>query len=256
MCWKTTSIDHEIRIQLGLSMNDYVLLDYIYHTQTSPLYGGQNGGWCDTPLSKMVEFFGLSKGAIHGMFKKLAERGFLELEKTKRKTTKKWWVIYKTSVQKMNDEKKERSENEQNRSESERHTLVINNKESLKAANASKPTDLEQKIEDEKRVRKLEFKTKLEPHLEQYGKTILNDFYLYWTESNKGEKKMRFEFEKIFDISRRLNTWFRRSQANKFTGGGAKNQEMPNVYVRPKQNNQQQTPLNDILANASKKMAV
>jgi len=51
----------------------------------------------------------------------------------------------------------------------------------------------------------------LEPFLEKYGREMLNNFYLYWTEPNETGKKMRFESEKFFDISRRLATWHSRS---------------------------------------------
>ena len=36
---------------------------------------------------------------------------------------------------------------------------------------------------------------------------MLVDFINYWTESNTTGKKMRFEMEKVFDISRRLSKW-------------------------------------------------
>ena len=35
----------------------------------------------------------------------------------------------------------------------------------------------------------------------------LKEFYNYWTEANLSGKKMRFEMEKTFSISRRLDTW-------------------------------------------------
>lgn len=40
-----------------------------------------------------------------------------------------------------------------------------------------------------------------------YQKEMCVEFYDYWTEMNEGGKKMRFEMEKIFEISRRLSTW-------------------------------------------------
>ena len=51
----------------------------------------------------------------------------------------------------------------------------------------------------------------LEPFLEKYGREMLNNFYLYWTEPNETGKKMRFESEKFFDLNRRLATWHSRS---------------------------------------------
>lgn len=59
--------------------------------------------------------------------------------------------------------------------------------------------------------RKTSFSNSLKPYLDSYGKDLLNDFYLYWTEAGPNDKKMRFEKEKAFDLSLRLKTWFKRS---------------------------------------------
>ena len=56
-------------------------------------------------------------------------------------------------------------------------------------------------------IRKEEFKNSLLPFLEQYGKYLLNDFFEYWTEHGLKDKKMRYEKEKSFGLSRRLSTW-------------------------------------------------
>lgn len=66
--------------------------------------------------------------------------------------------------------------------------------------------------------RKNEFKNNLEPFLEIYGKDLLNDFFRYWTEHNPDGKKMRFEMEKVFEVSKRLKTWSKNE--TKFKGGG------------------------------------
>lgn len=43
-----------------------------------------------------------------------------------------------------------------------------------------------------------------------YGKNpMTQNFIEYWTEHNDGAKKCRFEFEKVFNIGRRINTWKR-----------------------------------------------
>ncbi len=67
--------------------------------------------------------------------------------------------------------------------------------------------------------RKNEFKNNLEPFLEIYGKDLLNDFFRYWTEHNPDGKKMRFEMEKVFDISKRLKTWSNNEKKFKKAGG-------------------------------------
>ena len=41
---------------------------------------------------------------------------------------------------------------------------------------------------------------------------MLNEFFAYWTEKSENGKKMRFEFEKVFDVKRRLVTWNKRNK--------------------------------------------
>jgi hypothetical protein len=38
---------------------------------------------------------------------------------------------------------------------------------------------------------------------------MLKEFFEYWTEPNQRNTKMRFEMEKVFDVSRRLSTWIK-----------------------------------------------
>lgn len=51
------------------------------------------------------------------------------------------------------------------------------------------------------------FMLKVAEFKNEYTKEMLRAFYNYWTEMNEGGKKMRFEAQKFFDISKRLNTW-------------------------------------------------
>lgn len=60
-------------------------------------------------------------------------------------------------------------------------------------------------------TRKQEFANSLKPFLGVYGKELLNDFYLYWSETTLNNKKMKYELEKTFSLERRLNTWKSRS---------------------------------------------
>lgn len=57
--------------------------------------------------------------------------------------------------------------------------------------------------------RKKNFGMSLQPFEQKYGKQMLKDFYLYWTESDG--KRMQFEITKakrgVFELSRRLATW-------------------------------------------------
>jgi len=51
----------------------------------------------------------------------------------------------------------------------------------------------------------LDFKNK-------YPIETLKDFFEYWSEKNESKTKMRFQLEKVFDISRRLATWDKNSK--------------------------------------------
>ena len=44
-----------------------------------------------------------------------------------------------------------------------------------------------------------------------YPKKTLEDFCQYWTESNPNGRKLRYEKQPVFDVSRRLRTWINRS---------------------------------------------
>ena len=59
--------------------------------------------------------------------------------------------------------------------------------------------------------RKMNFANQLAIYKKDYSKDILNEFYLYWTEHGVNDKKMRFEKQTSFDVSRRLNNWLKNS---------------------------------------------
>jgi hypothetical protein len=56
-------------------------------------------------------------------------------------------------------------------------------------------------------IRKQKFADSLKPFLDTYGKEMLNDFYLYWSEHGDNDKKLRFEKEKTFGLKQRLERW-------------------------------------------------
>ena len=64
-------------------------------------------------------------------------------------------------------------------------------------------TDNNNKIDDRKRS----FYNSLRDYVKEYSKGLLREFYEYWTEHGPRDRKMRFEKEKSFDVSRRLKTW-------------------------------------------------
>ena len=59
--------------------------------------------------------------------------------------------------------------------------------------------------------RKKVFHDSLEKYIERYGKQMITNFYLYWTEPNKSQTKMRYEMQKTWSLVGRLHTWEERS---------------------------------------------
>jgi hypothetical protein len=63
-----------------------------------------------------------------------------------------------------------------------------------------------------KEVRAKKFYDSLVDYVGKYGAQMVREFYDYWTESNAGGARMRFEMEKVFDVGRRLATWANRQK--------------------------------------------
>jgi hypothetical protein len=51
------------------------------------------------------------------------------------------------------------------------------------------------------------FQNEVAKFVGQYPKTTLRAFFDYWTEKNATGKKMKFELQKTFEVSKRLATW-------------------------------------------------
>jgi len=94
-------------------------------------------------------------------------------------------------------------------------TSKPNNQEPDSVENKFSPPQ-KKSIED----RKLNFQNNMVDCLRNEKSIYLNEkeenrrFFEYWTEHGEFDKKMRFEKETSFSISRRLETWF--MKANKF----------------------------------------
>lgn len=91
--------------------------------------------------------------------------------------------------------------------------VTINNIDSYKSLKLTCDTQSDTPNEALEK-RKHAFGEKLIPYIEQYGKTLIREFFDYWTEHNENGKKMRFEKEKTFEISRRLARWSKNNSSN------------------------------------------
>ena len=56
-------------------------------------------------------------------------------------------------------------------------------------------------------ARKQAFTDELRPYVATYGRDMVNQFWKYWTESNKSQTKMRWELQATWDTHLRLETW-------------------------------------------------
>ena len=74
-----------------------------------------------------------------------------------------------------------------------------------------------------KEVRAKKFYDSLVDYVGKYGAQMVREFYDYWTESNAGGARMRFEMEKVFDVSRRLATWANRQKQFNTQKNGQRN---------------------------------
>lgn len=74
--------------------------------------------------------------------------------------------------------------------------------------------------------RKLKFAHTLEKFKDVYERSLLNDFYKYWTEPNKSNSKFRQELEKTWNLERRLETWAKNDKnfKSKNQNGGTQQQ--------------------------------
>ena len=62
-------------------------------------------------------------------------------------------------------------------------------------------------ITERKKVFRLSIATFIKSNPDKYPKQLYIDFEEYWTEHGEKDKKMRFEKEKTFGLSRRLSSW-------------------------------------------------
>ena len=65
--------------------------------------------------------------------------------------------------------------------------------------------------------REHEFGESLIPYVEKYSKETIRAFFNYWSEKSKSGAYMRFELEKTWETSKRLQTWASREKVQKST---------------------------------------
>ena len=109
--------------------------------------------------------------------------------------------------QKIKDKRKEAANK---RWVSEKNIIVPEKEKEVESSPIVKPTRVNK--EQEMKSREREFYNVLVPFVNTYGREMIREFFDYWSEPNKSHSKMRFEQERTWDLSRRLQTWEKRSR--------------------------------------------
>ena len=79
--WTYTTILHEPRKLLRISVLEYTVLDVIYQSQVSPKYG--LNGWAKNGCHQLAEFMGCSPATILGVFDRMEKMGYLEFHENR-----------------------------------------------------------------------------------------------------------------------------------------------------------------------------
>ena len=85
-------------------------------------------------------------------------------------------------------------------------------KQSLTTTQAVKKSKLKENIvkkvnKENIEKRNKDFHTHCQTFTEEFGKETIEEFFLYWTEPNKSNSKMKFEMQPTWDTKRRLQRW-------------------------------------------------
>lgn len=113
-------------------------------------------------------------------------------------------------IEKRQKLKNKRKEAANKRWVSEKNIIVPEKEKEVESSPIVKPTRVNK--EEEMKSREREFYNVLIPFVKTYGREMIREFFDYWSEPNKSHSKMRFELERTWDLTRRLQTWEKRSR--------------------------------------------
>lgn len=134
------------------------------------------------------------KDAIYSALRELEEYGYVSRSQSKDSSGKYGDIVYTLHAQSAKHTDKTASVQEE-----EKRTQQCNvdcHKEERKSPS------IESRAKD--------FRTTLDEYIDNpYTKDMIEAFYNYWSEPTPSGKKMKFELEKTWDVSRRLRTWKR-----------------------------------------------
>lgn len=203
-----TVIIHPLRKTLKLSMNEFAVLESIRSLSNNIEYSG----WCVISRENLSKALDLSKPTIVKIYDTLDKKGLIVKNKLGHARPVDWYIrlfnpdseiniqIAKehdvlSAVKKLTTGKETLPGRLNFFTDTGKETLPYNTKD-----NTSNNT--KDKVE---RIK--EFKLEVLKFTPEYSVDMLKDFFEYWSESGDKQKKLRFEKQTVFDISRRLKTW-------------------------------------------------
>lgn len=120
-----------------------------------------------------------------------------------------------------------RTDNNHARPQIDSYTEELNNNDNYKPKRNTTPKGVcKEKGSDAAKAatpiqeRKKIFYSSLVPYVDKYGKSMVREFYDYWSEMNRSETKMRFELQKTWEVGKRLATWANKEPLKKKTESG------------------------------------
>jgi len=132
-------IQHQPRLDLGLNVNEYCVLDLYYQTQNS---AHNVDGWAQNSYQQVSDFLGISKSTIHEMVGRLVNKGFMEVNpanSAQKRTTENWYTYAYKAVRLPNANSPAVRLPNACRSATERHMVkVIENTNSRKESDFQK----------------------------------------------------------------------------------------------------------------------
>lgn len=225
-----TTIVHPIRKALCLSMNEYAVLDSIYHLSNNTKYGG----WAVISRQRLADDLDLSKRHIIRMIDTLITKGYVirdETSKFLRATeiyckmiqNKSEWAIADNTNKLVSAPMVLNCHSTGDIMSSEVVTFGHPSGDIL-SPNNNRYNNIDNNIDK----RKLEFASTLDKFRDLYTNEMLDEFLAYWGEPNKSNTKFRYELQKTWDLERRLKTWHKNE--NKFTFGKPNTPNNQNTY--------------------------
>ena len=175
-----TTILHDKRKRLGLSLMEYCIADTVYNLSNNPK--SPVHGWCYASKEALADILGTTRQTIFTCVNNLIEKGLVEKHEETRylRTSESWYnnIIITTCV----DEKKELTPKE------EMSKFLID--ENFKK-------EIIEKISKNKKL-SLEF-----------VQEEVDAFIEYWTTKSANGKNIRWEKQQYFELGKRLGTWFK-----------------------------------------------